>query len=508
MNLSGMVQDVVSVIQRPGVTYPEDEAGYPPSEAYPEYRGSEPLAQRTNPVYGMVRDCLAQAGLDAERFGSPEWNPLGDFVPAGSRVFVLCNFVHHRLDLESEADFLSKCTHGSVVRALVDYLLIATGPSGFVRFGNAPVQSCNWNRVLEDTGAARVVEYYRRIGAPVEACDLRMFVAERDLMGRVKNVETRGDDGQIVAIDLGADSLLDCLYEGSQPKFRVGEYDPDRTEAHHGQGRHVYLLHQHVLGADVVVSIPKLKTHKKVGITCGIKGSVGAIAHKDCLAHHRLGSPDAGGDEYPSDRAGVLRQLSRFHDFVWRTSPTTARGNMLRVVDRTLRRFQGVSRRVTSGSWWGNDTAWRMSLDIARIIAHAGPDGVMKQAQVRPHLMFLDGVVGGERNGPLRPSPNPAGVVLFSADIALGDHVAACIMGFDPGTLPLVSNAFAVPTFPVTPHRHAGGRLVFNGSAFDLKRMPAFLNRPFEAPPGWTGRMTGPAPVATAPSRARRRESV
>ena len=49
-------------------------------------------------------------------------------------------------------DFYAKCTHGSVLRAILDYVLLAL-EEGTVRFGNAPVQSCNWERVLEETGA-------------------------------------------------------------------------------------------------------------------------------------------------------------------------------------------------------------------------------------------------------------------------------------------------------------------------------------------------------------------
>ena len=38
-----------------------------------------------NHVYGAVRSCLRALGLDAARFDTPEWNPLGALVRLGVR---------------------------------------------------------------------------------------------------------------------------------------------------------------------------------------------------------------------------------------------------------------------------------------------------------------------------------------------------------------------------------------------------------------------------------------
>ncbi len=101
-----------------------------------------------------------------------------------------------------------------------------------VRFGNAPLQGCDWKAVLNQTGADRVAQFYQMRGLPVEACDLRMFVAERNLMGRVVNLEIRKETDDTVSIDLGRDSLLAGL-EVTEPNYRVSEYDARRTESFH-----------------------------------------------------------------------------------------------------------------------------------------------------------------------------------------------------------------------------------------------------------------------------------
>src|SRR5262245_26068582 len=173
-----------SIVRSTGVGYPEADDAFSPSERYPEYP-FEPVARRENRVYALFRRSLEQAGLDAARQGSRAWNPLGDFVARGARVFVLCNFVYHRRIQESQRAFAAKCIHGSVLRALCDYLLIATGPSGAVVFGNAPLQSTDWQRVLSETHAATVLDFYRKQHQPIAARDLRLFVVRRSGLGRV-----------------------------------------------------------------------------------------------------------------------------------------------------------------------------------------------------------------------------------------------------------------------------------------------------------------------------------
>lgn len=336
---------MLSIIADASLDYPEEKF-FSPDEGYPEY-GFSHISSSPNPVYRAVRECLAQAGLDQEGYGTSAWNPLGVFIRPGSRVFVLCNFVCHRRGNESAEDFRGKCIHGSVLRALIDFVLLAVGEKGRVRFGNAALQSCDWDLVLEDTRAREVLEFYQNQGAPVEAKDLRLYIAERSRSSRVARVERR-NASEGVQINLGSDSLLAKLPSNSAP-FRVRDYNPLCTEAYHAHEKHIYVLHRQVLDSEVIISLPKLKTHEKVGITCAIKGCVGTVGLKDCLAHHRFGPPDQGGDEYPSDGTGLLRVLSRWHDKIQQTRPEGARGNILRRLDRYVRRGVQVFAPIVGG---------------------------------------------------------------------------------------------------------------------------------------------------------------
>jgi uncharacterized protein (DUF362 family) len=470
---------LISLTTDANLRYPGPEAAYSPGTRYPEYRFAD-VAAAPNGVYDAVRQCFAQAGLDRERFGTAEWNPLGAYVQRGQRVFVLCNFVQHRRPNESAEAFEGKCTHGSVVRAVVDYLLIAVGEEGRVRFGNAPVQSCNWSAVLEQTGAARVQEFYARHGAPAEAGDLRMYVAERDAYGGVAAAVERDADALTVNVDLGSSSLLDePSREGA--RYRVQDYDPARTEAFHGPGKHVYVVHRDVLDADVVFSIPKLKTHEKVGVTCAVKGCVGAVGHKDCLAHHRFGPPAEGGDEYPRDPLGLFRAASRFHDRVYGAGSARPGSRRLRVLDTFLRRVLRRLNPSVAGAWWGNDTAWRMAIDMARIVEHADRHGVVHDTPRRRHLVLVDGVVGGEGRGPLRPEPVASGTLFFADDPVLADLAAALLMGFDPAAVPHLRYA-------LRQSQSDSARVVTPAGEGGLSLLQPYARR-YAPPPGWRGHL-------------------
>jgi uncharacterized protein (DUF362 family) len=485
---------LTSIISRTDLVYPDGAESFSPSERFPEYPFRD-VATRPNQVYRAVRDCLLQLGLDAKNAGRPEWNPLGEFIEPGSKVFILCNFVYHRRPNESKLDFLGKCTHGSVVRAIIDYVYIATGSTGTIQFGNAPLQSCSWKQVLSDTESDAVLSFYRTNGVAVDARDLRLLIAERTLLGRIPDsIERSADDG--VYVTLGESSALNALYDVADTAhthaatfpvaFRVSDYNPERTESCHHRNRHQYVINREVLTSDVVISVPKLKTHEKVGITVGLKGMVGAVGHKDCLAHHRFGPPTMRGDEYPD--AGQFRVLlSRFHDFVYRRSYPKWLRPVLEIVDENIRRImRRVFRRIQAGAWHGNDTAWRMAIDLSRIMHFADRRGRMTNEPQRRHLVFIDAVVGGEGEGPLSPKAVSTRAVAFSDHLVCGDVVACRIMGYEPDTVALVREALGDHQLRAVPS-YTPSRSMFNGRTVGIEDIPALAGRPFAPPAGWRG---------------------
>jgi hypothetical protein len=104
-----------------------------------------------------------------------------------------------------------------------------------------------------------------------------------------------------------------------------------------------------VLSADLVVNLPKLKTHKKTGVTLALKNLVGINGDKNWLPHHSQGSVEKGGDEYPGD--GVVDRGRSFA--VERARRWLQRGRAVGLM-RLVRRLEFAVRGdafIRAGNW-------------------------------------------------------------------------------------------------------------------------------------------------------------
>ncbi len=464
----------------PGKPFPELEPLLGPDAA----NGTE------NHVYEAVRSALYALGLDAARYGTAEWNPLGALAPRGARIVLKPNFIRHWNPLPG-ASVDSVITHGGVVRAIADYAFLAAGSSGSVAIAEAPQHDCDWERIREITGLAELVDFYDRLGLELETIDLRreevtyrdgVIVARRTLPG---------DPAGYRLVDLAERSAF--AGSGLDPRrFRGADYDPGPTSHHHVDGRNEYLLSETVLSADLVVNLPKLKTHKKTGVTLALKNLVGINGDKNLLPHHCVGSPDQGGDEFPGGAA-----IDRLRS----TATEVARGLLKRGIGtrlvRWVRRAENAARGdafIRSGNWHGNQTTWRMCLDLNRCLYYSDARGshLDAEAPVRPVLTLLDGVVAGEGEGPLAPRDVPLGAVLAGTDPIALDLAALRLMGFDERNIPKVREPMADARLRVTAVRHPDDVRVFEVSAGDARPAERRLeelaaDRAFEPHPGWRG---------------------
>ena len=193
------------------------------------------------------------------------------------------------------------------------------------------------------------------------------------------------------------------------------EYDISETAGHHTAGRHEYLVARSFLEADVVLNVPKWKTHKKSGITVWIKSVIGICGDKNWLPHHTEGTPSQGGDQFAD--SGVKQRLER--RVVALTKRALIRGGPARMRAGSVLRKAGTyifgdtnRGTIRSGNWHGNDTIWRTVLDLHKCWIYADKDGVLQDVPQRRFLCVVDGIVSGEGNGPLAPSARRDGVVL------------------------------------------------------------------------------------------------
>jgi hypothetical protein len=257
-------------------------------------------------------------------------------------------------------------------------------------------------------------------------------------------------------------------------------------------GHNEYLLSETVLRADLVVNLPKLKTHKKTGVTLALKNLVGINGDKNLLPHHCVGATSVGGDEYPGgsvlDRARSLAtELAR---------GLLKRGLGSKVV-RLGRRLENAARGDAfprSGNWHGNRTTWRMCVDLNRCLYYSDARGAHfdAKAPVRTVLSVIDGVVAGEGEGPLAPHDVPLGAVIAATDPVALDLVALRLMGFDERRLPKVWEPMRDETLRITAVREPSDVEVWevdaSGFAATRRRLAEIAaERPFVAHSGWRG---------------------
>lgn len=424
---------------------------YHPETRYPEYPGAFPVTgDCPNPAYALVRESLHKLGLDREHAGIQEWNPFRAFIQPGQTVVIKPNLVRDRRETQAGLDDCVT-THGSIIRAVLDYVYIALAGRGRIIIADAPMDDADFAKLLEMTGLPQIRDFYRQYAD----FDIEIYDLRRERLNKVRGFivgreELPGDPLGYEWIDLGEqsafheiDTLCDRLYGAS--------YDVDETRRHHNGGRHEYLISRTVLSADCIIALPKLKTHHKVGLTVCMKLMVGICGNKNCIAHYRLGTPSQQGDQFATDgprqqiEHHLLRAFKRtFHWWGPLRRPIAA---PLRRIGETF--FGKTDQIVRSGNWHGNDTAWRMAHDVTRIALYADRAGRMQSQPARKMFCLVDGIIAGEGNGPLDPKPRPCGWVIAGVQPAEIDWACAQLMGCDPQRLPLLRRATDAHRYPL-----------------------------------------------------------
>jgi len=466
------------------VAYRDPELRYPqaspfdPDQAYPEYPFAATMVCAENRVYGAVRQLLYESGLDRSRFDTAQWNPLGDLVGEGGTVLIKPNWVRHYH--VRDADLFSIITHPSVLRPLIDYAFKAVGPSGHVWVMDAPLFDTDFTVLRQKCQLDALEAELCRRGVPLAIADLRSLVVQVERgVGVVVNRRLQNHTAtKSIEFDLGMDSELVELGADLRRVFG-SDYDRRQTVSYHrllpgNRQRHSYQIAQCVTQADLVISVPKLKTHKKTGVTLNIKNMIGINTDKNYIPHYRVGSPCQGGDEFP-DTTSVVKRLRRglvrglvdwclgplgsfaerpAHLFMrawlkWhRAREEEKAGCHLDPIDIFYRTFQGDVCRT--GNWGGNDTCWRCGVDMNKILLYGTADGRLADHPVRRYFSVIDGIVGGEGEGPLAADPRYEGVLVAGFDPVSVDIVATKIMGFDPKQVRAQMRGAELVRYPLT----------------------------------------------------------
>lgn len=446
---------------------------YHPPQKYPEYQFAD--VNPANFVYEEVRNSFRELGLDEKNFNKASWNPLGEIISEGDFVLVKPSFVAHRHPSLGEAGMNAVITHPSITRALIDYVFIALRGKGKIVIGDAPIQGTDFE-ALKLFSIDSITSFYEEKDVGIEVVDFRKELGITDRRGTVvKRVPLGGDPLGYTIVDLGQNSeLREMCY--AYRLFRVTQYDKKIMERHHNDCQNAYLIPSSALRSDVIMNLPKLKTHAKAGMTCALKNMVGLSGSKDWLPHHRFGSVEEGGDEYlhKSLRKKWMTILTEKID-VCNNKLKRNILYLLRDAIKTTRKIYDYKDPYSEGSWWGNDTLPRTIVDLNKIIMYADKEGKIRKTQQRRIFTLVDAVIAGERKGPLEPHPKDCGLLIAGLNPVTVDIVCSKILGFDYRKIPTIMRALR--SISPLPENFIG----------DL--LKDVTSQHFEPAPGWVGQI-------------------
>lgn len=431
---------------------------------------------------------------------------LGDVIfsslPDGQfkNILIKPNWVIHETKPYHPIDAL--VTSGQLIDLVIQECLLKYRTASEITIADAPIQSSNWPLMINQSGLDRVIQKYKNYACPkISFLDLRQEVVWFD---NNKLIRSRhgyfGDPQGYREVIIGNESFLDPITT-SNSEFRVADYNPAETQSNHSPGFHRYLIAGSILNADLIINMPKMKSHQKAGITGALKNLVGINGNKANLVHYRIGKNSTSGDEYPRDIPRLVVWQARIKDFLLGQSkfiqailykPMQFAWKLLRIsfgievkstdVKNSQKKFY-----LTGGAWFGNDTIWRMVYDINKIIMYSSKEGgVLQKVKQREYIAILDGIISGEGNGPLEPLPVKTDLVMFSNDPFLMDMTMARLMGFDCEKIPMLKKYFKFNDENWANFDSSTVEVFLNDSPyFGIQSLPT--RHKFISPPGWHG---------------------
>jgi uncharacterized protein (DUF362 family) len=364
----------------------------------------------------------------------------GDLVRPGNHVLLKPNFIRESHTNRPD-EWEQIITHGSVISAIAEQVAEALAGRGTITIADAPQTDSDFDQICQ---RAQIPELRERLAREfpsltLEVLDLRREAWRTERGVIVERRKLPEDPRGYTLVNLGDRS---CFREKAG-KFYGADYDTAFTAKHHTAGKHEYLISRSVMDADVFVNLPKLKTHKKVGVTLSLKNLVGINGDKNYLPHFCIGTPDVGGDEFPSSDAKAKVQSKVISAFKAAARKTGKAAQWWGPVAKRVgsKVFGDTTKVVRSGNWWGNDTTWRMTLDLNKALLHFDGEGKPRKKPLR-YLTIIDGIVAGEGNGPMEADAKPCGVLIAGTNPVAADFVATKLMGFDWQKVPCVCEAF------------------------------------------------------------------
>jgi uncharacterized protein (DUF362 family) len=382
-------------------------------------------------------------------------------------------------------------THPTVITGVLIKVLQRLNGAGKVLIIDGPTTEASFSKLIAHYPEKTWHKLATDAGVTLEVVDLREHEWETKNDIIVKRHCLPGDPRGKTEVDLIDSSSEFWKQKKSQRGYHGADYDRSETNEAHNGHHNLYSVSRSVLEGDVFINLPKLKTHRKAGITCCLKNLVGINTYKNYLPHHSEGGPSEGGDQFPMDNVSARIEGPLMGFLKKHVLKKTVLARFLSPLNSLGKKVFGDTRQVVrSGNWYGNDTIWRMILDLNKVLYYANPDGSLRDGvlvNAKRYIGIVDGILAGEGHGPLAPEPVEMGYLFCGTNPVAIDAVCASFMGFDPLKIPTIARAFRVQQYPLCDFEFDDIRVVVADGEYSLAELPADLIIPCKPQFGWKG---------------------
>lgn len=407
-----------------------------------------------------------------------------------SKVVIKPNWVSNSHKYKT-SDWEYVITHPAIITAVLKKLLDILKPGARISILDGPSTETSFEKLISLYPVDKWKKLAEEKNILLEIIDLRddEWVLKGDVI--VERKKLKGDPNGKTLVNFKYDQSEFYGHKKTKRGYYGSDYDTEETNKAHNGEDNLYLISKTVIESDVFINIPKLKTHRKAGITCCLKNLVGINTYKNYLPHHNQGFPDEGGDQFP--RKENLKFLeSRITSVSNKILSHYKNSGKFFVPFKKVSQliFGKTTQTIRSGNWYGNDTVWRMILDLNKALLYANPDGTLREdnsGNKKKYIGIVDAIQAGEGFGPLAPDRKDLGVIIYGTNPAMIDAVSARLMGFDPLKIPAIRNAFAIKNYPVCSIAYENIKIKIDNEYFPISAIPEECITPFEPAFSWKG---------------------
>lgn len=407
-------------------------------------------------------------------------------IEPGYNVIIKPNWVRQSHQYKEDWEYV--ITHPDIITAIIRKVIEKLQNKGSINLLDGPETPSSFSAILARYPVFEWKKECESKGIEFQIIDLRddEWIVEGNVI--TKRIKLTGDPKGKTETNLKQFSEF-FGHKKSKLGYYGADYNIRETNYAHDGLNNIYRVSRSVLAADVFINLPKLKTHKKSGITCCLKNLVGVNTYKNYLPHYSIGSPKDGGDQFPlqSAKNKLESKISFFVKQYLLINPIVAK--LISPLFKPGKAFFGETNDIIrSGNWYGNDTIWRMILDLNKIVLYAEQDGTFKEdflSNQKHYIAIVDAILCGERNGPKSPDPKQLGYLICGTNPVAIDATAASLMHFNPLRIPVIEKAFHVKKYKLVDFEYEEIIVHLDEKSYPLPSLPEEYKKAFEPHFGW-----------------------